>query len=67
MVVLAGPIGIEESQANHRIAEPFLEIHDLNFVHPFGDSVVVVLNDRMVQWNIFRQDMLVLVAIDFGR
>src|SRR5262249_16061484 len=66
VVILARPIAIEESQAKDRIAEALSEIHDLNFVNPFGDGVIVMLNDQMVQWNIFRKDMLVLVAIDFG-
>jgi hypothetical protein len=67
VVVLSGTVGVEESQSNHRVSEPFLEIHDLNFIHPFGHRVIVVLDNRVVQRNVFRQDALVFVAVNFRR
>ena len=65
VVILAGSIGIEKPQPDHGSAESLLEIHDLNFIDPFRDGVIIVLNDGMIERNILRQNMLVLVAINF--
>ena len=65
VVVLAGSVCIEESQPDDGITEPLLEIHDLNFVHPLRDGVIVELDNGVIQRNVFGKDMLVLVAVNF--
>ena len=65
MVVLAGSVCIEESQPDDGITEPLFEIHDLNFVHPLRNCVIVVLDNGVIQRNVFGKDMLVLVAVNF--
>ena len=67
VVVLARAIRIEKSQANHGNAEAFLEVHNLDFIYPFRDCVIIVLNDGMIERNVFGQDVLVFVTIDFRR
>ncbi len=65
VVVLPGPIRVEKPQPYDRVPEPLFEIHDLNFIHPFGDGVVVMLDDRVVQRNVFGENALVFIAIYF--
>ena len=67
VVILAWSVCVEEPQANDRITKPLFEIHDLNFIDPFRYRIVVVLNDGVIEGNIFGENVLMLVSIDFGR
>jgi hypothetical protein len=64
VVILSRSICVEKSQPDYRITEPLLEIHDLNFVHPLRNGIIIVLNNGMVEGNVFRKDLLVLVTIN---
>src|SRR5437867_3792888 len=47
MIIFAGSIRVEKAEAHAWIAIAFLKIHDLDFVHPLGCGVIIVLYDRM--------------------
>ena|SRR5437773_3829045 len=67
VVVLPRTIGIKKSQANDRISEALLEIHDLDFIDPFRNRIIVVLNDGMIQGYIFSKDVLMFIPVDLRR
>src|SRR5215469_4412656 len=66
VVVLARSIGIKEAQSNALVAITFFEIHDLNFVNPLGNSIIVVLDNGVLQRYFLAKDVCVFVTIDLG-
>src|SRR5271157_2078170 len=66
VVVLSRTIGVEETQSHALVPIALLKVHDLDFVHPLGHSVVVVLDNRMLQGDVLAQDVCVFVAVDLG-
>src|SRR5262249_46036398 len=67
VVILSGTVCIEEAKTHHWNAESLLKVHHLDFIHPLRHGIVVMLDDRVVQRNIFGQYRLVLVAVNLRR
>src|ERR1051325_1939884 len=66
VIIFPRPVGVKEPQPDNRQPKSLFKIHTLDLVDPFGDGIIVLLNDGGLERNIFREDVFVFVPINLG-